>query len=69
MQTDKSGKLCPATEEALIRMGEEHTSKDREITMKEAYKLHEDQDHHTSQLLKCFRVGEAHGHKRRLRES
>ena len=69
LKTDKSDKLCPVSPEAFNLMGQEHTSKDREISRGEAYKIHEHQDCHTSQLLKCFQMGASHGHQKRMRES
>ena len=69
LKTDKSDKFCPVSPEAFTMMGREHTSKDREITRKEAYQIHEHQDCHTSQMLKCFQMGASHGHQKRMRES
>ena len=56
LKTDKSDMLCPVSPEAFTLMGQEHTSKDREISRGEAYKIHEHQDCHTSQLLKCVQI-------------
>ena len=69
LQTDKSGKMVPTEYDSYIRMGEEHTRKDRLITRAEAHRLHREQDNHSSQLMKCFNLGGSANHTKRLRES
>ena len=56
LQSDKSGKLIPTKRDLIAKLGEEHTMKDREKTKKEDFNPHEEQDHHTSQLIMCFNI-------------
>ena len=50
-------------------MGEEHTSKDRKITLEKAMELAKVNDQHTSMMLKIFNMGRSMKEKKRFRES
>ena len=68
-QTDKSNHLAMIANEKYNEMGEEHTSKDRKITLEEALELAKVNDQHTSMMLKIFNMGRSMKEKKRFRES
>merc|ERR1711954_450128 len=55
--------------EKYNEMGEEHTSKDRMITLEKAMELAKLNDQHTSMMLKIFNMGRNMKEKKRFRES
>merc|ERR1711954_471406 len=55
--------------EKYNEMGEEHTSKDRKITLKKAMELAKINDQHTSMMLKIFNMGRSMKEKKRFWES
>ena len=68
-QTDnKSNHLAMIANEKYDKMGEEHTSKDRKITLEKALELAKFNDQHTSMMLKIFNMGRSMKEKR-FRES
>ena len=68
-QTDKSNHLAMIANEKYNEMGEEHTSKDRKITLEKAMELAKINDQHTSMMLKIFNMGRNMKEKKRFRES
>ena len=68
-QTDKSNHLAMIANEKYNEMGEEHTSKDRKITLEKAMELAKINDQHTSMMLKIFNMGRNVKEKKRFRES
>ena len=68
-QTDKSNHLAMIANEKYNEMGEEHTSKDRKITLEEAMELAKVNDQHMSMMLKIFNMGCSRKGKKRFRES
>ena len=58
LKTDKSGKLVARSPEAYLEMGEEHCSRDKEITMEQVRQL---SSAPTSSWIKMFHVGAAQG--------
>merc|ERR1711954_8714 len=55
--------------EKYNEMGEEHTSKDRKITLEKAMELAKINHQHTSMMLKIFNMGRSMKEKKRFRES
>ena len=55
---DKSNHLAVIENEVYLKMGKEHTSKDRKITLDEAMDLAKKNDRHTPMLLKMFNMGQ-----------
>ena len=67
LRTDKSARLVVVSPEVYMAMGEEHTSKDKEIDLETVRQLSIDVACHTSMWLKMLRVGEGHRHEERFR--
>ena len=67
LRTDKSAKLVVVSPEIYKQMGDEHTSKDREIGLEEVRQLSIDVACHTSMWLKMLRVGKGHNQTERFR--
>ena len=67
--TDKTGKLMITTLNAYLCMGEPHTSKDKEISIREVQETQQILNGHQSCLNKAFNIGKTWGHQDRVRES
>ena len=68
-KTVMSWELIPCLVEAYLSMGEVHTSKDKEIGIKDMDDMAGLVSAHTSFWLKTLDVGEAHGQVDRFRKS
>ena len=68
-QRDKSNYLTMIDNSKYNEMGNEHTSKDRKITLDEAMDLAKKNDQDSSMMLKIFNMGQCVKEKKRFRES
>ena len=69
MKTDKSSKFVITTPDEYIKMGEEHTVKDREISWGEVRELERVVHGHTVAWDQVWHTGEDHGHQDRVSRS
>ena len=69
MKTDKSGKFVLTTPEEYIKMGEEHTDKDREISWQKVREMERKVNMHALAWDLIWRTGEDHGHQDRVTKS
>ena len=69
MKTDKSGKFAATNLENYIRMGQEHTSKDKKITRTDIRKIEKILNSHCRAWCKCWGSGRKHGHTGRIMTS
>ena len=69
VSTDKSGKLAVVSVENYIKMGELHTSKDKEVNEEKAKELQRVHNGHVSMWLKITNMGENWNHCDRIREN
>ena len=67
--TDKSGKFCVTTPKAYLKMGDSHTSKDKEVNRKELARIQSELNGHMSMWGRCFSLGDNHNHRTRIRET
>ena len=66
MKTDKSSRFAVCSEEAYLRMGQAHTSKDRRIERKDLIEIEKNLNAHCVAWSKLWRSGENHDHKGRI---
>ena len=69
MKTDKSGKFVVTTPENYIKMGEEHTKKDEEVSWDEVREKERIVSQHTKAWDLIWRTGENHDHTDRIIKS
>ena len=69
MKTDKSNKFSVTSVEDYIKLGEEHTGKDKEITLAEITEREKILNGHCSMWIKMWGVAEAHNQSDRVRGS
>ena len=69
LKTDKSGKLCLATVEEYIRMGNEHAGKDAPIGRKEIEEMENQINGHSIAWVKMHGTGANNGHRNRVIDS
>ena len=69
MKTDKSNKFVVTTPDNYVKMGEEHTAKDKEITWKQMRELETVVSSHTMAWDSIWNTGEDHGHNSRVIKS
>ena len=69
MRTDKSSKFVITTPEEYVKMGEEHTQNDKEISWEEVRELERIVHGHTLAWDLVWRTGEDHGHQDRVTRS
>ena len=60
--TDKSTKFCIMKQEDYLKLGEEHTKKDREITREEVQRREKVLNSHALNCCRMWKTGEDHGH-------
>ena len=61
MKTDKSGKLCVATMEEYVKMGNKHASKDKIVYRREILEIEKNINGHTYAWTKMWDTGGEHG--------
>jgi hypothetical protein len=61
LKTDKSGKLCVATREEYIKLGQVHASKDKKISMKEIAEMERQINGHSIAWVKMWDTGGNNG--------
>ena len=66
LKTDKSGKFATTTKEHYIKMGQEHTAKDKIITRDGIRKIESILNSHCRAWCKMWRSGRNHGHTSRI---
>ena len=66
MKTDKSGKFSATTIDDYLRMGQEHTSKDKVISRVEIRKIEAVLNGHCRAWCKMWQSGKNHGHTKRI---
>ena len=66
MKTDKSTKFAVTTEQEYLKMGQEHTSKDREITRQEIIEIEEKLNGHNRAWVQIWGSGIDHNHQQRI---
>ena len=66
MKTDKSGKFVVTTPEKYVEMGEDHTSKDIEITWAQMRELEKNVSAHSVAWEMIWNTGEDHNHQDRV---
>ena len=69
MKTDKSSKFAVTDRENYLKMGEDHTKNDREVTRSEIREKERVLNGHSSMWVKMLNIGENHNHQQRFRES
>ena len=69
MMTDKSSKFAVTTMEEYLKLGEQHTGKDKEITRQEITEREKILNGHSSMWIKMWGISEAHNQVPRVRES
>ena len=69
MKTDKSSKFAVTTEEEYLRMGQEHTKNDREVTRSELIEIEETINGHTRAWTQIWNSGQDHKHTARIMNS
>ena len=69
LKTDKSGKLCVATTEEYIKMGQEHTSKDKLVGRKEIAETEKQINGHSTAWVKMYGTGANNGQTFRVIDS
>ena len=66
MKTDKSGKLCVATMEEYVKMGNKHASKDKIVYRREILEIEKNINGHTYAWTKMWDTGGEHGQQGRV---
>ena len=66
MKTDKSGKFVVTTPELYVKMGEEHTSKDVEISWEKVHEMERIVSSHTVAWNLIWMAGQDHNHQDRI---
>ena len=66
LKTDKSGKLCVATREEYVKIGQKHASKDRIIYRREVQEIEKNVNGHSIALTKIWDTGGGHGQQGRV---
>ena len=66
LKTDKSGKFATTNLETYIKMGQEHTDKDKVITRTDIKNIEKVLNNHCRAWCKCWRSGKKHGHTGRI---
>ena len=69
LQTDKTGKLVACSRDIYLKMGQEHTAKDREISWGEAEEVLKELKGHTSMWIKITGMGKTWNQVDRVRKS
>ena len=69
MNTEKSGKLCIISREVYMKIGEEHTKKDKEIDRREIIEKEKQLIDHVFFWAKMWGSGEAHKQRDRIIDS
>ena len=66
MKTDKSGRFVVTNEQEYKKMGQEHTEKDLEITMREVHEMEKACNDHTRAWSYIWQSGDDHDHLSRI---
>ena len=69
LKTDKSTKLCVATMEEYIKMGQKHTKNDKQVYRREIQEIEKNINGHTFAWSKMWDTGGEHGHLGRVIDS
>ena len=68
-ETDKTNNFVAIDNDDYLKMGEEHTSKDKEVTLDTALNFQKELDKDTSMMIKIFNVGGSEKERSRHRET
>merc|ERR1711954_445765 len=68
-ETDKTNNFVAINNYDYLKMGEEHTTKDKEVTLNTALNLQKELDKDTSMMIKIFNVGGSEKERSRHRET
>ena len=66
MKTDKSGRFVVTNEQEYVKMGQEHTNKDIEITRREVHEMEKVCNDHTRAWSYIWKSGDDHDHLSRI---
>ena len=66
MKTDKSGRFVVTNEQEYVKMGQEHTNKDIEITIREVHEMEKVCNDHTRAWSYIWKSGDDHDHLSRI---